>query len=396
MNLKSKFLIFLAVIYILTAGSTFAALKYAYPATDGDLASPLTGTEDSTPQGSLISVDPGAPRTEACPLNGELYTKAERQVWEERRPLLVMVENHHEARPQLGLSRADVVYEAVAEGGITRFMAAFYCDAVRDNVAIAPVRSARTYFLDWASEYSKFPIYVHVGGANTPNKANALGQIEDYGWAGRNDLNQFGLSVKECRRDDSPLKEANNLTYVPTEHTMQCYTESLWKLAEKRGFAAEDPKGNAWTDTFIPWKFEDPSPSSQPSARTITFNFWDNFSQYTVKWEYDSTSNTYKRNNGGTLQQDYTTQKPLETRNLVLQYVKETGPIDAEKHMLYGTTGTGKATIFKDGLMIQGKWSKKDRLSRTVFTDSAGKEIKFSRGKIWIEALPSTTVPIVD
>jgi hypothetical protein len=307
-----------------------------------------------------------------------------------------MIENHQDARPQLGLSRADVVYEAVAEGGITRFMAAFYCDAVRDNVTIGPVRSARTYFLDWASEYSKFPVYVHVGGANTPNKANALGQIEDYGWAGYNDMNQFGLSVKECQRDDSALKDANNISHVATEHTMHCFTQALWKLAEKRGFTSKDPKGAEWTDTFTPWKFEDPSPAKEPTARVISFDFWKDFTQYAVKWEYDTFGNVYKRSNAGVSHIDYTTKKPLETRNLVLQYVKETGPIDAEKHMLYGTTGTGKATIFKDGTKIEGKWSKKDRLSRTVFTDNAGKEIKFSRGKIWIEALPSTIVPTIE
>ena len=118
----------------------------------------------------------------------------------------------------------------------------FYCDIAATDLTIGPVRSARTYFLDWASEYGKYPIYVHVGGANTPNKANALGQIRDYGWQGVNDLNQFGLGVKECWRDDTILKKANNIDRVATEHTMYCSTENLYKAAQKRGITNLDKK----------------------------------------------------------------------------------------------------------------------------------------------------------
>src|SRR3989344_4335014 len=64
--------------------------------------------------------DPTQPKTEECPLNGRKHTKKAQEFWEKRRPLAVMVENHTEARPQSGLTSADVVYEAVAEGGITR------------------------------------------------------------------------------------------------------------------------------------------------------------------------------------------------------------------------------------------------------------------------------------
>ena len=95
-----------------------------------------------------------------------------------------MIENHAEARPQSGLSYADVVYEAVAEGGITRFMGVFYCGIAVRNVNLAPVRSARTYFLPWVLEYDA--LYNHVGGAGLCNddtvddRAKALCQIDQY------------------------------------------------------------------------------------------------------------------------------------------------------------------------------------------------------------------------
>ncbi|GIW64151.1 MAG: hypothetical protein KatS3mg092_0084 [Patescibacteria group bacterium] len=84
------------------------------------------------------------PKTEECPINGAFYSKSQRQKWEARRPLGVMIENHVEARPQSGLSSADVVFEVVAEGGITRFLSVFYC---QDAPYIGPIRSARIYFI---------------------------------------------------------------------------------------------------------------------------------------------------------------------------------------------------------------------------------------------------------
>ena len=296
--------------------------------------------------------------------------------------MAVMIENHKESRPQSGLSKADIVYETIAEGGITRFMAVYYCDAAFGNTDIGPVRSARTYFLDWASEYSKYPVYVHVGGANTPGKANALGQIEDYGWAGENDLNQFGLSIKECRRDD-------RLGNVATEHTMYCFTEALWKLADKRDWSAADEDGESWDDTFTSWKFTDKAPKDGDAATNITFDFWDDFAQYTVGWQYSPDTQVYKRVNGGKSHIDNNTDQQIEATTVMVQFVKETGPIDDLKHMLYGTTGTGKAIVFTNGQVEKLTWKKKTRLSRTIFSDSKGKEYKFQEGKIWIEAVPA-------
>ena len=98
-----------------------------------------------TPFGSLTDVTSGneeGVKDRPCPLNGALYTKNREQKWQERRPLGVMVENHLDARPTLGLSRADVIYEAVAEGGITRFMAVFYCQAAGVESSPGAARSA--------------------------------------------------------------------------------------------------------------------------------------------------------------------------------------------------------------------------------------------------------------
>lgn len=381
---KATIFVSLAIYSLATASSFFAFRTFSAPS--GPLTSPLTEQEEQ--EGVLVKVDPGAPKTESCPLNGQMLTKAERDAWEEKRPLVVMIENHHESRPQAGLQSADVIYETVAEGGITRFMAVFYCDAVDRDLTIGPVRSARTYFLDWASEYSDHPLYTHVGGANTPGPADALGQLKKYGWAGENNLNQFGLSVKVCWRDDSYLKKANNVNHVATEHTMYCSTKQLWDEADFRGWAAKGEDDKLWTQTFTPWKFEEAKAAATAKAQSISFDFWEDFTQYTVKWDYDPATNVYARSTGGTTHQDVLSGEQLKFQVIIAQFVTEKGPIDDNKHMLYGTTGTGKAKIFQNGQVIEANWSKKTRVSRTVFTDSKGKEIIFAAGKIWIEALP--------
>ena len=81
-------------------------------------------------------------------INGNVMAE---KSWENR-PLAVMVENHPDARPQSGLSLADIVYETLAEGGITRFLAIYQS---RDAGQIGPVRSAREYFAQIADEWAR-------------------------------------------------------------------------------------------------------------------------------------------------------------------------------------------------------------------------------------------------
>lgn len=381
MNYSVKSIISFVLVYLAAASASYGFFTLQ-TSSSPNLASPATPPEDPTKISTILDIQPDEPKTEVCPLNGIKYTVTERKAWEKRRPLTIMIENHLEARPQSGISFADIVYEVIAEGGITRFMGVFYCDTVSQNLTIGPVRSARTYFLDWASEYGKYPLYVHVGGANTPNKANALGQIVDYGWSGANDLNQFALSVKECRRDYSRIGHQ-----VATEHTMYCFSEALWKKAAQRGFEAESSEGDLWTDYFQPWKFTQAESKPDQPATDITFDFWDDFSQYTVNWVYNSDSQAYKRNNGGQPHLDRNTNNQIEAATIIIQFTAETGPIDDLKHLLYRTTGSGKALIFSHGQAQKATWSKKSRLARTIFKDSRGKIFQFQPGKIWIEVV---------
>jgi len=337
------------------------------------------------------------PKDQECPVNGAYFTKQERQVWENRRPLTVMIENHQDSRPQSGLNKADVIYEVVAEGGITRFMAVFYCGAAVGDLEkydIGPVRSARTYFLDWASEYGDYPLYAHVGGAGqcddptVHEDAKALCQIGQYGWkdqGSRCDLDQFALPYSVCRREYERIGKN-----VATEHTMYCDTYALWQEAKDRGLTNETKRtGDEWDEEFRSWLFKEDAKSDQRGeVNDISFSFWKNSNNYDVNWQYDKEENIYRRFNGGKEHIDFRTQEQLTAKTIAILFMAERSSVDEHKHLLYETIGDGQALIFQDGQVEKASWEKASRTSRTRFFNVSDEEISFNRGQIWMEIVP--------
>lgn len=340
--------------------------------------------------GALLDIDPGEPRDQACPLNGALYTQTERNAWEKRRPLYVMIENHPEARPQSGLSRADVVYEAIAEGGVTRFGALYYCAAQIQDLTLAPIRSARTYFIDWASGYN-FPMYVHVGGANIPGPTDALGQIVQYGWNLQNDINQFSVGYPTFVRDYNRLPGKN----LATEHTMVTTSEKLWEVALDRDWTNMSPDrtvggrvvpGTDWKDGFDSWLFETEVPAAG-SVTQVSYDFWSGYGDYSVAWSYDAATDKYVRSMGGQSHLDLNNDEQIAASNVVVLFATERGPINEQKHMLYGTTGTGRALIFKHGEATEASWRKPTRTDELQLVTAGGQNVEMARGLTWISVL---------
>jgi hypothetical protein len=332
------------------------------------------------------TADPSLPRTEVCPINGVKYTMGEKQTWETRRPLAVMIENSYDSRPQSGLSVADVVYEAIAEGGITRFMAVYYCGVAAGGIRVAPVRSARIYFTKIVPEYDA--LYNHVGGAGVcedvtvDERAKALCFIR---MQRLKDMDQFGLGFKVCHRQTNRLEKE-----VAFEHTMSCFTDELYAEAAKRNYTNVDAKNVPWDKYFTSWKFKYEPAAELGTTTMISLSYSDDRPQYTVRWDYDKASNAYLRTNGGEPAIDLDTEERLMTKNVVVQYVKGIGPLDEHFHMYYEVVGTGKAQIFMDGKSIKGTWAKKNYQSRTKFFDENNNEITFNAGTVWIHLLPST------
>lgn len=333
------------------------------------------------------------PKTKECPINGEMFTDIEEDIWSKRRPVTAIIENHADSRPPSGISNADVVYEAVAEGGITRFLGVFYCGVAAGEVNIAPVRSARVYFINWAAEYGENPIFMHVGGANdfsgfgdTIREAQALELLEKMGWRTPrgNDFDTiYDSGFPVFWRNYERLGRE-----VATEHTMMASLDAAYKQAEKRGFD-EREGAKLWSKGFDLWKFDDGDASSSPDAETISFKFWDNKPEYNVRWEYDKENNKYLRYTAGKKHEDLETGEQLSTKNVVILFVKERGPVDNNFHMLYTTIGEGDALVFQNGEVINATWEKDSAEGRTLLYDDKGKEISFVRGKIWFEAVPA-------
>lgn len=267
-------------------------------------------------------------------------------------PWAVMIENLASTRPQSGLSSAGVVYEALAEGGITRFLAIF---ATNENVGdMGPVRSARPYFVDWAAEYNG--MYVHVGGS--PQGLDRISEL------GLRDVNQF--------------YNAGTFKYngAPPHHM---FTDS-----SKLTFTARDKEYSA-TGDFTSWKFTDEATLADRPVEPHTLGI--DFSQfsYEVTYEYDRESNTYKRSQGASPFLDANTDEQIAPKNVVVQFVSISN-FD-EQRLDIETLGSGKAFIFKDGQKIEGTWKKDAPSSRTIFFDASGNEVELNAGQTWVEVM---------
>lgn len=387
--MNKKLLITLFGAYVLSAVVSYTAFANMGKIASQNQPENTEQTSEETALGALLDIDSSAPRDQVCPLNGKMFTQAEKEAWEKRRPLAVMIENDVDARPQSGLSDSDVVFETIAEGGVTRFMAIFYCGAQRYDTTVAPVRSARTYFLDWASGFN-FPLYVHVGGANLPGPTNALGQIGQYGWQLQNDIDAMSFGLPTFARNRNRIGRP-----VATEHTMESSTEKLWAVGEDRGWTNMAParriagmalQASDWKDGYTGWTFQEEEPADG-SVTTVAYDFWSGFNNFSVKWNYNPTTKSFDRTMANEPHTDLNNDEQISASNVIVILTEQRGPLNEVKHMMYRTIGAGEALIFKNGQAIQGRWSKKDRTSELQFVDNKGVAIPLARGLTWISVV---------
>lgn len=299
--------------------------------------------------------DTAPPKKAVSPLDGQSYLENVAN----RHPLAIMVENHPDARPQSGLDKAKVIYEAVTEGGITRFMAVYGPESANK---VGPVRSARTIYLDWDLEYDAF--YAHVGG-----NIDALDLIPQLKIK---DLDQFRYGDQAYWRVPQAGKA--------TEHTMYTDTDKLWKIAQD----------NKWSMTgdFEPLGFKEETGLAQrPESQNVTINF--STDSYKVTWKYDKATNTYSRYQGGIAHKDAITGNVLQAKNIIIPEIDRTHTPTRinEESWTFDTVGSGAAKIIMDGSIIEGTWKKPSHSARMQLYDSAGNKIKFNPGVFWYEAL---------
>jgi hypothetical protein len=263
----------------------------------------------------------------------------------------VMIENSLDARPQSGLGQAGVVFEAIAEGGITRFLALFQ-DTSPDNVG--PVRSARPYYMQWEMGFDA--PYAHVGGS-----PEALNDIRDWGVK---DLDQFhnGGSYQRIASRAAP-------------HNVYTAISTLNQLETAKGYASS---------TFTSFVRKKEAPAKQPTIKSIDLTLSGPL--YNVHYDYNPTSNTYNRSEGGKPHIDANTNAQISPK-VVIALVMQYGIQSDGKHSDYNVIGSGQAYIFQDGGLTTGQWSKTDNKSQVTFTDSSGNPIKLNPGQTWLTAV---------
>lgn len=321
----------------------------------------LTTTTPPSVNNSQITLNQKPIVLVETPLNGE---KVEEGVVN-RRPLAIVVENHPEARPQRGLGDASVIYEAITEGGITRFLAIF---GPKSAVKIGPVRSARTYFNSWALEYDA--LYGHIGGN--------LDALQEIPRLSLKDLDQFSIGTRAYQREP---KEG-----VATEHTVFTSTDKLWEVAKSY------KKYDTATNSIQPllWK-EDEIADKRAQQQTVTIDF--STAAYQVVWDYSHPSNSYKRVLAGQPHIDGNNNKQLLTKTIVIQEVNREPVVTEinENGFRFFLIGKGPVKIIQDGMVIEGQWRKPDQKSRTRYYDKDGNELKLNRGTMWLEIVPPGT-----
>ncbi|HSX35429.1 MAG TPA: DUF3048 domain-containing protein [Patescibacteria group bacterium] len=269
----------------------------------------------------------------------------------------LMIENSTLARPQSGLDKAGVVFEAVAEGGITRFLTLW-----QDTNApyVGPVRSVRPYYIQWALGFDA--AIGHVGGS-----PEALADMKSWNVK---DLDQFynGGSYQRIPSRAAP-------------HNVYTSLDQLNALEAAKGFGVPHYTG-------FERKIDAPSKTPNPTSVDLTISSSD----FNVHYDYDATTNAYKRSEGGVphMEIDQAGAQTQITPKVVIALVMTQGIEADDLHTSYGTIGSGHMYVFQDGIVTEGTWTKTGNTAQFTFADASGQTIKLNAGQTWITAVSST------
>jgi hypothetical protein len=268
-------------------------------------------------------------------------------------PVAVMIENAPDARPQSGLASADVVYEALAEGGISRFMAVYLAGSAP---VVGPVRSARHYFVNLAAEFGAS--LVHIG-------ASPLGYDALHGF-GMRDLDEtFGQPG--FWRSRARWAPHNAYTSIPGAR------EAL------------DGRAPGVAGSWAGFTFKDPARQYDgPPAPQISLEYrpWG----YRVEYRYDAASGRYARFMEGAPHRDAESSAQLQAANVAVMWVSA-WVIDGAGRLDMDQVGSARAVYFVDGVAVEGTWRKETPGEITRFLDRDGNPVRFNPGPIWVQLI---------
>ena len=328
-----------------------------------------TGDVPAAPE---VAPAPAAVERAICPLTGLPGDPELAQ----RNPLAVMVENTRKARPQSGLDQAEVVFEVHVEGGVTRFMGLFGCT---DAEIIGPVRSTRQVFASWAHSIRAFLGHCWA----KPSGYDTIKRLKVRNIDG---VRLRGVTTPYHRVDARP--KPHNL-----------YTST----AELRRYAAEkeyEPRALV-TPLF---SFKAPTPATEPTHPWIGLDF--NGLTYFSSFAYDAETNRYLRSMAGKphalgsvpaerpdrqrldgAAHTEASAQQLAVDNVLVLFMRES--VAGPKGILaIRTTGEGRAVLFRDGVMVEGRWLREREGDAYQLLTADGGSLDLNRGKTWIASLP--------
>lgn len=305
------------------------------------------------------------------------------------RPLIVSTDNVGEAKPQLGISKADIVYEVPVEGSQSRLEAIYYSEIPE---TVGPCRSVRSYIVDLAREYNA--ILVHNG----------------YSPQAREYLEQGSVAYIPAQKYSffyrTDAKPAPHDCLVDTKDVLKAAADNGWDTSvDVRAFSFMDEQEEAvltgTQDKYLAkceeeikenlkwsWqKYELPDLSGiefaaneEVSEIKVTYSGSDNV------YKYLSDEGVYQKFVNGGEYADFTDGELIKTSNLIV-YRVSSSVFDHKGRLDIDMCAGGEAWVFTKGRMFECTWSKKNLDSPTVFKDKDGNEIKLAAGNTWINII---------
>ena len=287
-----------------------------------------------------------------------------------KRPIAVMFNNLKKALPQLGVSQADVVYEIVAEGGITRMMGVF--QELEGVGELGSIRSARDYYVNLALGHDA--IYIHAGGS--PQAYEALGS-----WGVTHIDFVNGPYGNMCWRDPDRRKNAG------LEHSLLTSSEKVLEQMPSR-FRLDHEEGYS-----VGWTFAKDAPAGGQPAEKLTVPFSNYKTGY---FTYDKETNLYftAQSLDGSDPISYVdgaSGQAVGVGNVLVLYTDISRvPGDSAGRMSVRTTGTGDGLLLRDGQIYEITWRRDKRTDNYSFLDKSGQPIPLAVGHSYIDIVSAS------
>ena len=284
------------------------------------------------------------------------------------RPLAIMINNMSVAQPQLGISKADIIYEVPVEGGITR-MLALYQD-IADVGVIGSVRSARPYYLDLAQGHDA--VYIHAGGSN-----QAYELLKSRGVTHLDGVNGS--------RQDIFYRDSNRRSSMGYEHSLVTSSERIEKFLPTYKFRLEHEE-----DYEVKMTFADDM-ELKDGAAAANFDVVFSSSKKT-SFEYNEEEGKYYLSQYKKAYKDGANDEQVSATNVLILKTKIAQiPGDKEGRLTVTLTGSGSGYFICGGKAVEIGWSKAGALSPFVYKLKDGSELTFRTGRTYICIVPQDT-----